>query len=399
MKILHINTRCDKGGAATIAYNIHKYINKYTTNKSIFAFGRGIKKDENCFKIINNFHVNISASAHRFLGSSKSINNLYILEKLIIEADIIHIHNLHGYYINYGALINIIVKQDKKVIWTLHDQWSMTGRCAFPFDCNKWIKGCYSCEHLNEYPKSYIDKSKRLWIEKNHHFNKLKKDKTIIVTPSIWLKNEVKHSFMKEYNVISISNGIKNFNRNETKNNLRIKYKLPTDKKIILFVADSLKDKRKGIRYILDIMNEFEEEVVFVSVGKNIEAKKNNFIQLGYISDKLSLYDIYNLSDVFIISSIADNFPTTVLEAFMNKIPVIGFNVGGISEQLDKNCGILVNIGDKNSLKEGILKLLINPKFAKVISENGYNKFLNNYTEDIFMKKYLDLYNNFEKYI
>lgn len=399
MKVLHINTRCDKGGAATIAYNIHKYINEDTANSSRFAFGRGIKKDENCIKVTNNLDVNLSAFSHRFLGDSKNFNNIGLLKKLISEADIVHIHNLHGYYMNYEELINIVTNQNKKIIWTLHDQWPITGRCAFPYRCNKWTEGCYSCEYLKEYPKSFIDKSEKLWMEKKMVFNKLKKDKTIIVTPSIWLKNEVKQSFMKEYKVVSISNGIRSFKRDDDKHKLRTKFKLPVDKKIILFVADSVEDKRKGIRYLLDIMNEFTNEVLFLSVGKNIEVHKDNFIQLGYISDKLSLYDIYKLSDIFVIPSLTDNFPTTVLEAFMNKTPVVGFNVGGITEQLKDDCGILVDVEDKDMLKEGILKVISDTRLAKMVSQNAYNKFINNYTEDIFMKRYIDLYKNFETYI
>lgn len=394
MNILHINTNylCG-GGAASIAKLLHNEINKKEGMTSKFLYGRGGANDPNAVKIVFDFESYISAAATRVFGSSLNRGLTKKAKTEIDNADIIHIHNLHGYYLNYESLINYIVEKDKKVVWTLHDTWAFTGRCAFTSGCEKWKYGCGNCKYLSVYPATKKDISDKLWIKKMKLFTRLNKEKTIFVSPSDWLKHLVEKSFLKDYKIEVINNGVeKSYILNIDKNELRKKLKLPLDKKIVLFVAADANDERKGIKYILDILDEIDESMVFISMGKKIELTSNKLIQLGYISNRKDIYEVYRASDVFVIPSLDDNFPTTVLEAFANGIPVIGFNTGGISEQICKNTGIVVSDISSIELKRSIICLLKDDKKLQYFSNSSIKKFLDYYTLDILISKYLMAY-------
>jgi glycosyltransferase involved in cell wall biosynthesis len=312
----------------------------------------------------------------------------------IDNSDIIHIHNLHGYYVNYESLINYILEKDKYVIWTLHDTWAFTGRCAFTFGCEKWKSGCGDCENLSIYPSTKKDISDKLWIKKERLFNKLNKEKTIFITPSEWLKKLVKKSFLKKYKVTVINNGVEKSDIiNIDKEYLRKDLNLPLDKKIVLFVAANPNDKRKGVKYILDILNKVDNNIIFVSMGKKINIENNKLIQLGYISNRKDIYKVYRSSDVFIIPSLDDNFPTTVLEAYANGIPVIGFNSGGIKEQIvDGESGYLIETKVFGDIENKIINTLNRLKSLNDLDVKVLELFYKKYSIEIFRDSYLKLY-------
>lgn len=393
MRILQINTKYSGGGAANIANSLHKFINENTENQSTFLYGRGESNDPNSFKINNNLDVYFSAFSMRFVGESKNLYFNKQIEDFIRDTDIIHLHNLHGYYINYEKLIDLLVKYKKPVVWTFHDMWPVTGRCAYPYECEKWMGGCYKCTFINTYPKTYIDKSKNGWKKKNKIFNKLDKNKTVLISPSEWLANMLRKSYIKNYNIEVIPNGIKRVEIKKDKRKLREGLNLPIDKKIILFVAADVNDKRKGIKYILEILNDFANDILFLSIGKEMKnIKTNKLKQMGYISDKELLSSVYRASDIFIIPSLSDNFPTTVLEAFAQGLPVVGFNIDGIREQVGNNCGILVEKGNSQELKYAINKLIYNEELIRKFSSNALKKYEENYIFDKFAERYLNVY-------
>lgn len=402
MKVLTINTTCGGGGAANIANMLHNYINKTKDNKSTFIYGRGSSDDINNYKISDDLSVNFSALSQRFLGNSLNLNFglKNKLESFIKESDVIHFHNLHGYYINYKSVIELVNKYDKPVVWTFHDMWPTTGRCAYPGKCEKWTTGCNKCPDKELYPKTYIDRSKSSWKMKNKVFNMLNKEKTIISTPSQWLGNEVEKSFLKDFNIKAIPNGIfrdndKAYEKNESRNDLN----LPLNKKIVLFVSADVNDPRKGVKYILEAIKKTEsDDVLFVSMGNTINNfESDKLIQLGFIRDREKINKVYSAADIFVIPSMEDNFPTTVLEAMANKTPVIGFATGGIPEQIDEKTGIVVDRGDTQGLIDAI-NLLINDsdKLAEM-SSNALRKFEENYTIDIFAEKHIKMYKSLLK--
>lgn len=399
MNILHINTRyIGGGGAAAIANLLHNEINKQEGMSSRFLYGRGQSDDENSVKIAYEFESYISAGFTRILGDSKNRKLSEKSKREIDNADIIHIHNLHGYYLDYESLIDYIVKKDKKVIWTLHDTWAFTGRCAFTFGCTKWKDSCGNCNNLSIYPTTNKDISDKIWNKKRNIVNKLNKNKTLFITPSKWLKGLVEQSFLKDFKVEVINNGVEKSDYiNVDKNILREEFNIPKDKKVILFVASDPNDERKGINYILNIIDKFDDNILFVSIGKRIDIKKENFLQLGYLSNRKEIYKIYRLSDLFLIPSLDDNFPTTVLEAFANGTPAIGFKQGGIVEQIVDQTGFIVDKATYNGLIEAIDSLLNDKRKIEFYSDNARKRFISKYTLNVFLDNYKKVYDEIYK--
>lgn len=397
MNILQINTRyIGGGGASAIANLLHTSINNIDGMKSIFLYGRGSSNDLNSIKIAKEFECYISAASTRIIGRELNRGLSKDIKEEIDKADIVHIHNLHGYYIDYEELIEYIVKKRKKVVWTLHDIWSFTGRCAVSTKCNKWEHGCGNCDFLNMYPSTYHDVSSELWKKKKYIFTKLDKEKTIFITPSSWLKELMEKSFLSNYNIKVINNGVEKSNYiNTEKNELRKKLGLPINKKIILFVAADPSNEIKGIKFILDILDKVDKDVVFVSLGKLINTESDNLIQLGYINDRNEIYKVYRSSDIFVIPSLADNFPTTVIEAFANGIPVVGFNTGGIQEQIINGVnGFLTDAKSSDELLDKI-NLVLTKLVNNEINENKIlEEFKEKYTLEKFKANYIEQYRN-----
>ena len=391
MKILTINTRyIGGGGAAYIANTLHREINKIDGYSSTFLYGRGIDGDENSKRIIYPKMDYISALSYRLFA--KEINFNKNIEEEIKNCDVVHLHNIHGYYINYIKLFKLLKKYNKKIIWTLHDMWPITGRCGYSFGCEKWKEACGQCKNKKVYPISIVDRSKKELQTKRKVIESIDKKNMTIVTPSKWLANMCKDSYLNKFNIIDIPNGIEHTEVKSSKEELRKKYSLSENDKVVLFVAADTSDERKGIKYILDIIPQ-RKDYKFVSIGKKIEGISfDNFIQLGYIKNRDSINEIYSMADVFVIPSLDENFPTTVLESFANSTPVVGFNVGGIPEQIDQSVGIISKNIEPKELINSIENVLDLSKIDNY-SKQARNKFICNYTIDTFIKKYLNEYN------
>lgn len=388
MKILTINTRyIGGGGAAYIANILHRKINEVDGYSSTFLYGRGIEGDENSFRITYPKMDYLSALSYRIIAREININKN--IEKYIMECDVVHLHNIHGYYINYVKLFKLLKRYNKKIVWTLHDMWPITGRCAYSFGCNRWKDNCGECKNKKSYPVSLIDRSEKELKLKREVIGSIDSNNMTIVTPSNWLGNLCKESYLNKFNIEVIPNGIEYEEVKETNEQLRGKYNIDINKKVVLFVAADTKDERKGIKYILDIIPQCKD-YLFVSIGKEIEGiKYDNFVQLGYISNRNEINGIYKMADVFVIPSLDENFPTTVLESFANGTPVVGFNTGGIPEQIREKRGIIVSEINSNDLVLAIDRIL-NDK------NNYYNEckvaFDEEYNLNVFIERYLKVF-------
>lgn len=403
-KVLHINTMDIGGGAARIAYDLNEGINKYYGDKFESTLLVGRRKDYENSNIIDfgisKNEINFNGVLTRLFGMDSVFSKTFsknFTKEFINQYDIIHIHNIHGYFFDI-KLIELL--KDKRVVWTFHDMWPITGHCAYSYECEKWKQECYRCELKKEYPKVYLDTSKKMYRMKKDIFNQL--DNLTIVTPSQWLANEVKQSFLKYKEIIVINNGIDTryfYPRNKIE--MKKKYNINVQKKALLFLAADINDNRKGFRYLIEALNMLEnpEDYTLISVGCKIDRQsikideKFEVIELGYIKDKNKLSEIYSASDCFIIPSLADNYPCTIQEAIICGIPCIGFDVGGIPELIDdENKGKLANLKDVKSLKEcieGIFKTTLDKDTKNIKQKYGI---------EYFCKKYAELYNNLLKY-
>lgn len=397
MKIFQINTTINSGSTGRIAEDIGKTLIS-NSHESYIAYGRG-NRSSNSKKIKIGGKVDIflhglkSSLLDRHGLGSKNATKKLIEDIEIIEPDIIHLHNIHGYYLNITVLFNYLKKIKKPVVWTFHDCWAFTGHCTY-FDavkCDKWKIECDKCPNLKAYPSSlFIDNSRNNFNLKKELFTTL--SNVHIVTPSKWLANYVNESFLMEHSVQTIHNGIdlsafKPIHGLDVKNKPQIK-----TKKIILGIA-SIWDKRKGLLDFIALNKLINDDYQIVLVGLNKKQLKElpkSIIGIERTESLKELAALYSAADVFVNPTYVDNFPTTNIESLACGTPVITYNTGGSPEAIDDETGKIVEKGDVKGLCNAIHELSLQPQehYAKVCRtrvERMFNK------EDRYMD-YLKLY-------
>lgn len=309
-----------------------------------------------------------------------------------LSPDIIHLHNIHGYYINYKVLFNYLKNEYQgRVFWTLHDCLPMTGHCAYfsNVSCEKWKTECHDCPNKKMYPTSLLfDRSRKNYQEKKNLFNGVK-DLTII-TPSVWLQNIVLSSYLKKYPVKTINNGINlNIFYPRLTDSIFDKYNIPKDKKVLLGVA-SIWEKRKGLDDFLMLSKLVNDDYVIVLVGlnnKQISKLKQykNIIGIRRTENQDDLASLYSVSFALINPTYEDNYPTVNIEALASGTRVIAYDTGGCVEQAINPNMYIVKKTTKNNNVKNIIKLLD--------TMDEYQDFDTSiYSDKLFTKKMLDEY-------
>lgn len=367
MKVLQINSVCGIGSTGRITSDIHTILVEQG-HESIIAYGRDfLGKCNRVIKIGKKYdiyaHVALTRVYDKHGFGSKKATLEFIKEVKKIDPDIIHLHNIHGYYINVETLFEFLKKINKPIVWTLHDCWAFTGHCTY-FDyveCDKWKTQCVDCPQKGSYPTSFLlDNSEENFKMKKSIFNGVKN--LTIVTPSKWLAALLSESFLSEYPIVVINNGIDLNIFKPSSSNFRQKYNLQ-NKFIILGVA-SVWDKRKGLKYFLELSNRIKSNEIIVLVGLTDKQRKqlpNNVIGLTRTTNTEELAEIYSAADLFLNPTLEDNFPTTNLEALACGTPVITFATGGSPEIINKSCGLSIEKGNIDELIKGINQIQLIP--------------------------------------
>lgn len=313
------------------------------------------------------------------------------------KPDIIHLHNIHNHYVNVGMLFDFIKKNDIPVVWTLHDCWSFTGHCAY-FDyanCDKWKTLCHDCSSIHEYPPTwFFDRSSRNYKDKKEAFSGV--NNLTLVTPSKWLADLTRQSFLKDYSVQVVNNGVDTQLFNPQVKN--VKHHLGIEGKKMLLAMATTFDRRKGTQYLKQLPSMLGDDEVLVLVGlaKDQLGQFNmpRCIGIGRTNSVKELAEYYASADVFINPTLEDNFPTTNIEALACGTPVVTFNTGGSVESVldgDSNVGAVVPKGDLQSLLMASRKIMAGGKGA-------YSKACRKKAETLYDKnkqymKYIELYN------
>ena len=267
-----------------------------------------------------------------------------------VDPDIIHLHNIHGYYLNYPTLFRYLAAAGKPVVWTLHDCWPFTGHCAHSMyaDCNKWQTQCHDCPLLSNYPRSMLlDRSSRNFLLKKQAF--LSVDNLRLVPVSQWLENELSHSFLQDKNRQLIYNGIDTrlFAPASDAGQVRSKLHIPPQGKIILGVASNW--YRKGLDDFAGLRGMLPDDCHIVLVGLSAKDRKklpNNIIGIERTENVNELIALYSASNVFFNPTWEDNFPTTNLEAMACGTPVVTYLTGGSAEAITPETGVAIPKGD-----------------------------------------------------
>jgi putative colanic acid biosynthesis glycosyltransferase len=401
-KLLQINSVVNSGSTGRIAEEIaHTAI--ASGWESYIAFGRNERYSEsNLIRIGNDLGIKMHGLQTRLfdrhgLGSVKS-TKLFIQQVDKIKPDIIHLHNIHGYYINIEILFNYLSKVDVPVVWTLHDCWSITGHCThFSYvGCEKWRTKCYSCPQKNEYPASlFIDRSEKNYILKNELFNSL--SNLTLVPVSQWLSDILKDSFLQKYPSSVINNGINTSVFKPSGNNeFRERYGLQN--KFILLGVASIWSQRKGLEDFIELSKTLGADYQIILVGLTRKQKDQLPVEILGIERTESveeLAELYASSDVYINTTYEDTFPTTNLESLACGTPVITYNTGGSPESIDESTGIVVEQGNISKLVEAIRVIKDNGK--QYYSDACVNRVNRLFKKEDRYKEYIDLYESLIK--
>lgn len=386
MKILQINSVYGYGSTGKIVKKIHHELLS-RNDESFVIYGRKgaigdsgkLLNDQNCYYIDNDFEI----IDHVIRGTLFDKHGLYsdkntnkIIEKIeSINPDIIHLHNVHGFYINYKLFFSYLANSKRKVVWTLHDCWSFTGFCShYEYNkCEEWKCGCDKCKFRKVYPYRLFSNSHNNFNIKNELYKEL--NNLIIVTPSKWLASQVEMSMLKNHRIEVINNDVNlaSFYYDYDKTLIR-KYRL--ENKIIILGVASIWTDRKGLYEYIKLSKKLNSKYQIVLIGlnkKQIKKLPKNIIGIEKTSSIDELRKWYSISNVFLNLTLEDTYPTVNLEARACGLPVITYNTGGSPETIG-NHGYII---EKYDL-EGVCELLKKDNFEKVV-ETKNNKMCDNY--------------------
>ena len=358
----------------------------------ITTTNRDAGKDCGYYRIGTFFSRRVSVALARltgFNGCFAWVTTLRFLKRIdAFKPDILHLHNLHDSYINLPMLFGYIKKRNLSVVWTLHDCWAFTGQCPhFTIaKCDKWKTGCHDCPQYRAYPASYYDNTKTMWRLKQKWFCGV--ENLTIVTPSRWLAELVKESFLKEYPVHVINNGIDLRVFRPTPSDFRRRYGISPEKHIVLGVSFAW-GVRKGLDCFVALASRLDERYQIVLVGTDEQVDKQlppSIISIHRTQNQKELAEIYTAADVFVNPTREENYPTVNMEAIACGTPVITFNTGGSPEMLDEKTGVVVPVDDIFELEYRV-KQLCNVEKTAVFCEK-----VDSFSMEMRCTEYLQLY-------
>lgn len=394
MKVLMINSTFGYGSTGRICDELVSQIQKRGDSAKVL-FGRADlgnvdnRDDESIVRIGNDFNLAVHVLYTRIFDrhglASKTATKEAINQIKQYKPDIIHLHNLHGYYINYEILFSFLKTIDVPIIWTLHDCWAFTGHCSHysAIACNKWEYQCSHCQQKNDYPKSFcFDRSYQNYLQKKNAFSGV--DNMTIVTPSKWLACEVSKSFLGKYDIKTIYNGIDTEVFKYCPSDIKKRYSLET-KKIILGVA-SVWPESKGLKDFIEISRMIDDSWAIVLVGLSKGQEKdlpNNIIAIPRTDSIEMLAQLYSAADVFFNPSIQETMGLVTVEALACGTPVITYNKTAVPEMVGQNCGYVVNANPKEVIEK--LDDLFFVKEDCISWARGFRK-------ELFFDDYISLY-------
>lgn len=395
MKVLQVNSVANIGSTGRIADGIGSLLLS-EKNESVIAYGRYARKSSSTLiriggKVDYTMHAlkNRITDKHGLYSANATRDFIKTITEL--NPDIIHLHNIHGYYLNYEIFFDFLKRYGRPVVWTLHDCWPFTGHCAY-FDmtgCKKWEHECYDCPAKSSYPKSYKDNSRDNFFRKRQAFSSM--ENMTLVPVSYWLRDLLKDSFLKDYPTEVIHNGI-DIDVFKPAESESVNLRTNGYKHIVLGVAN-IWDKRKGLVDIIKLRSMLPNDFLIVAIGvdRKVASKMPDGILCIERTDNVGqLAGYYSSADVFINPTYEDNYPTTILESISCGTPVITYNTGGCAESVDNGTGVIVNKGDLTAMKDAIINI-VSEKTPEV-RDTCREKAVRSFSDKICFKQYLELY-------
>lgn len=397
MKVVQINGVRQKGSTGKIVTDISNLMDLEAIENYIVYSGYRETKAPNSIPM-GGF---VNVKAHQLLGyvfgntgfhsSFRTWKMLSLLKKM--KPDVVHLHNLHGYFINIKLLLNFLKIQNIPTVWTLHDCWVLTGHCTH-FDhveCDKWQANCQHCPQVKRFPYSLLlDRSKKL-----HQLKKallMDFDKLQVVTVSNWLQEIVKKSYLASKSMVVIPNGVNlDVFHPQADLNKRIQYAIE-DKFVILGVSNTW-GIRKGLDKFIRLSSMIPNDWKIVLLGLSAEQIKglpHSIIGIQRTKDMKELKDWYCAADVFVSLSLEETMGLVVVEAMACGTPIVVYDTTASPELVGQDCGYIVSHNNIDELLEALGKIKKNGK--KKYSQNCIDHVCKNYDKEKNYRRYFDLY-------
>lgn len=387
MKILQVNVRLTEGGAAQVAWTLQQELENMGHEISfLYGYGSrgGFSLKHNKAKHIK-FTSRISAAFNlvffRLTGNESSLFKKIKTKKLISifkQFDIIHLHVVHSYFVNYKILINSLAKSGVPIVWTLHDQWIITGRCAQPGNCTQWLTGCKPCVNKSAYPPSIVDNAAKVYLNKQNTLRNLFSTANIqLVSCAKWLTQELEKTNLK--NIITVTNSIDH----DFFNGLLNVKSAPTHDN--LFICRDLRDEKKIDWPLLERVSKLPDQTLTI-VGNNPLYKNLHANYLSAINNRYELAKIYKSHKRLIFTSMVDYYPLTITEALASGLDVFALLSPAALEFTDHpNCFIF------NTVEELYSALSIRQN-QKMVNKLAYPATKFDFSPAIMSQKYEAIY-------
>ena len=340
MRVFQLNTFCGEKSTGRIALEIARLVER-DGGQCRIGYGAGTPPKEAepyAFRIGNSLERKSCSQLRKLLdfeGRGCYFGTRTLVEELErFQPDLVHFHNLHGCYLHLPTLCHYLAHKNIPIVWTLHDCWCFTGHCVYfdYVDCDKWKTGCFDCPQKKEYPARIgPDMSRTNYMKKKRIFTGV--SNMTLVTPSQWLTDLLQDSYMNEYDVKVIHNGVDTEVFRPVDSRIKERYSC-ADKKIVLGVA-AIWDKRKGLPSFIELSKKLDDIYRIILVGltkEQIKSLPSNMIAIEHTNSVKELVELYSAADIFVNPTLEDNYPTTNLEAIACGIPVVTYDTGGSPE-------------------------------------------------------------------
>ena len=415
MRIVQVNTSDLNGGAARAVYRVHSalrdagydaemlVLQRQSRDASVLRFEPPMHFSQRLLRFARSRRLHLGFARYRKsrpqgyeLFSNDRTQYRYELTKFFHSYDLVHLHWI-ARFIDYETFFASLPLR-KPVLWTLHDMNAFTGGCHYDLGCGKYTAQCGACPQLGSDNKN--DLSHVIWKRKQRIFRKLASDQLRIVALNQWMAHEIlRNDLLRRFAVTIIPNGVDtNVFAPHDRAACRSALGIPQNARVILFIANEVMIRRKGfalLRQALDGVAGQIEHLVLLSAGEGKPRLATNLahVHLGKIVDDHMLARVYAAADIFVIPSLQDNQPNTVLEAMACGIPVVGFANGGIAEMVRTGVnGSLVPTGAVRALREALLELLQHSEMRANFSNNCRRIALEEYTLALQARRYVTLY-------
>lgn len=398
MKVLLIDVNCKNSSTGKIVYDLYTEVNK-SGHTAAICYGRGSKINEpNIYKFSSNIEMYTHALLTRLTGMTgyfsyfATRNLIKFMDKF--KPDVVHLHELHAYFVNIAPIVNYLKEKKIKTVWTFHCEFMYTGKCGYAYECEKWKSECGHCSQVKEYPSSLLfDFTKKMFKDKKRlldDFNNL-----TIITPSKWLADRVKQSFLSDRDIRVIHNGIDTLNIFYPRDygHLKEKHNI-TDEKIVLSVAPNLMSERKGGKWVIELAKLLKnEKIKFILIGVDDINEKfdENIIALGRTENQHVLAEYYSMADITVLTSAKETFSLVCAESLACGTPIVGFDSGAPREIAPEGYGIFVPYGEIEKMKNIIASIF----YGKVNINSSFDctYFVKeNYSKKVMVDNYLDIY-------